>query len=180
MTTDIRAFVSFRTIAHFFDADDPFPEERRELSERAEEKIFRTVLSVSRGYWMPRCNQVEITLPATDMTPERPVAITAAIRSHFRRRSDEIRRDMKLVELIGLREIWLTLAVCIPSFIGIAFSSQRMDQPLFFLLGNVCVIFCWVTIWQPFQLLVFDRWTQSVKAKIYRMISEMEIHVKPA
>ena len=48
------------------------------------------------------------------------------------------------------------------------------------MIENVLVIFCWVTIWQPFQSIVFDRWTQSVKAKVYREIAKMDISVRAA
>ena len=46
------------------------------------------------------------------------------------------------------------------------------------MIENVLVIFCWVTIWQPFQLLIFDRWTQSETAKVYGKIAEMRISVR--
>ena len=87
---------------------------------------------------------------------------------------------MKLTEMVGLRECRLTVAVCIPSFLGIAICSQFKGNPLVEVIENVLVIFCWVTIWQPFQALVFDRWTQSVTAKVYRKIAEMGIRVVPA
>jgi hypothetical protein len=173
-----KALVPFRTIAHLFDADDPSPEEHRELSDRAEEQIFREVLDVPKGY-KKLCYPLEITLPAADLTPDRSDAITSAIRSHFLRRSGEMQRDARLTQRVGLREFRLTLAVCIPSFIGIAICSQFKGDPLAEVIENVLVIFCWVTIWQPFQSLVFDRWTQSETAKVYRKIAEMEIHVLP-
>lgn len=179
-TTTTGAAVPFRTIAHFYDADDPSPEERRELSERAEEKIFRGVLDAPNGSGKAICNHLEISLPAADLTPGRTSSITAAIRSHFHLRADEVQRGMKLTQRVGLREFRLTLAVCIPSFIGIAICSQFKGDPLAEVLENVLIIFCWVTIWQPFQSLVFDRWTQSETAKLYRKIAAMEISVKAA
>jgi len=179
-TAATRASVPFRTIAHFYDADDPSPEERRGLSERAEEKIFREVLDAPKGAGKALCDQLEISLPAADLTPDRPSAIIAAIRSHFRLRADEVQRDMRLTQRVGLREFRLTLAVCIPSFIGIAICSQFKGNPLAEVTENILIIFCWVTIWQPFQSLVFDRWTQNETAKLYRKIAEMEIRVRPA
>ena len=68
----------------------------------------------------------------------------------------------------------------IPSFIGISFCSQFKGNPLAEVIENILIIFCWVTIWQPFQSLVFDRWTQSETAKVYRKIAEMEIRVRAA
>jgi len=178
-TAAIKASVPFRTIAHLFDADDPSPEERRELSDRAEEQIFREVLDVPKGSHKDLCDHLDITLPAQDLTPGRMNAIISAIRSHFHSRSEELQRDMKLTQRVGLREFRLTLAVCIPSFIGIAICSQFKGNPLTEVIENVLVIFCWVTIWQPFQSLVFDRWTQSETAKVYQKIAEMEISVQP-
>jgi len=173
------ASVPFRTIAHFYDTDDPSPEDRRELSNRAEEQIFREVLNAPRGNRKEICDQLEVFLPAIDLTPGRSAAIIAAIRSHFRIRSGEVRRDMRLTQRVGLREIRLTFAVCVPSFIGIAICSQYKGNPLVEVVENVLIIFCWVTIWQPFQSLVFDRWTQSAMAKVYGKIAEMEITVRP-
>ncbi|MEI7857835.1 MAG: hypothetical protein WCH85_10070 [Methanomicrobiales archaeon] len=172
------ASVTFRTIAHFYDPDDPTPENNRELSDRAENEIFHEILVVPKGEHAEYCNHLEIALPASDLTPERQAAIIAATRSHFRHRADEVQRDMKLTQMVGLREFRLTLAVCIPSFVGIAICSQFKGNPISEVVENVLVIFCWVTIWQPFQSLVFDRWTQSKTAQVYRKIAELEISVR--
>lgn len=173
------ASVPFRTIAHFYDADDPTPENDRELSDRAEDSISRAVLHVPKGYHADICNELALRFPASDLTTERETAIVSATRSHFRRRADEIEAGRQLTVRAGLREIRLTVAVCAPSFIGIAICSQFKGNPINEVIENVLIIFCWVTIWQPFQSLVFDRWTQAVKAKIYRKIADMKISVSP-
>jgi hypothetical protein len=173
-----RASVAFRSIAHFYDCDDPTPENGRELSDRAETEIFHQVLSTPKGENRELCSEIEILLPASDLTPDRPAAIASAIRSHFQIRAKNVERDSKLTARIGLREVRLTVAVCIPSFIGIAICSQFKGNALSEVVEQVLVIFCWVTIWQPFQSLVFDRWTQSKTAQVYRKIAEMEINVR--
>ena len=174
------AQVSFRTIAHLYDSDDPSPEDRRELTERAEDRIFHSVVDRAKGSRRDLRESVEITLPPADLPPGRDQAIVSAVRSHFRLRAEEVQQSMRLTQRAGIREIRLTVAVCVPSFIGIALCSQFKGDPLVEVIENVLIIFCWVTIWQPFQSLVFDRWTQSVTAKVYRRIAEMEIHVHPA
>ncbi|MDO9550607.1 MAG: hypothetical protein Q7J03_06490 [Methanoregula sp.] len=172
------ASVPFRTIAHFYDPDDPTPENNRELSDRAENEIFHEVLAVTKGDHDGMCRNIEIVLPTSELTPERQTAIISAVRSHFRLRAGKVQRDMKLTQMVGLREFRLTVAVCLPSFIGIAICSQFKGDPIVEVVENVLVIFCWVTIWQPFQSLVFDRWTLSKTADVYRKIAEMEIQVK--
>ena len=178
-TAGIRASVPFRTLAHFYDADDPSPEDRRELSDRAEDQIFREILEVSKGYRKDNRNELEITFPVADLSSVKPAAIVSAIRLHFLLRAKEVRRDARLIEHVGMREFRLTVAVCIPSFIGIAACSQFKGNPFAEVFEQVLVIFCWVTIWQPFQSLVFDRWTQSKRAYAYERIAEMEINVRP-
>ena len=173
------ASVPFRTIAHFYDADDPTPENDRELSDRAEDSIFHAVLKVPKRHHAETCDELDIRLPASDLPPEWQTSIVSAIRSHFRRRADEVDDATHLTIRAGLREIRLTVAVCIPSFIGIAICSQFKGNPINEVIENVLVIFCWVTIWQPFQALVFDRWTLAIRAKLYRKIADMKISVRP-
>ena len=174
------AQVAFRTIAHLYDNDDPTPEDHRELSDRAEEKIFHAVIDRGKGSRRELRESIEIFLPASDLPPGRDLSVVSAVRSHFRLRAGEVQRSMRLTQRVGLREIRLTIAVCVPSFIGIAVCSQFRGDPLVEVIENVLIIFCWVTIWQPFQSLVFDRWTQSVMAKVYRQIADMEIRVHAA
>jgi hypothetical protein len=171
---------SFKSVAQIYDGDDPSPEERRDLSDRAEDRIFHAVLAVPKGFRAGQCRDLVIRVPAQELTPGREAAIRSAIRSHFRHRAEEVQQDMNLTQRIGLREFRLTVAVCVPSFIGIAVCSQFKGDALAEVVENVLVIFCWVTIWQPFQSLVFDRWTQKETAKVYRKIAEMEIRVLPA
>ncbi|MCK9631211.1 MAG: hypothetical protein M0R30_06165 [Methanoregula sp.] len=179
-TANATAQVPFRTIAHIFDPDDPSPDECRELSDRAEEQIFHSILDPAKESRKVLCDRIEITLPSTDLAPGRDQSIASAVRSHFRLRAVEVQRNMRLTQRVGLREIRLTLAVCIPSFLGIAICSQFKGDPLAEVIENVLVIFCWVTIWQPFQSLVFDRWTQSETATVYRKIADMDISVRAA
>jgi hypothetical protein len=178
VTVGMTVSVPFRTIAHFYNGDDPSPDDRRELSDRAEHQIFREILDAPKGSRDAICNQLEIALPAGDLAQSSPDSVIAAIRSHFHLRSGELRRDMRLTQRVGLREFRLTLAVCIPSFVGIAICSQFKGDPLAEVIENVLIIFCWVTIWQPFQSLVFDRWTQSEAAKVYERIAGMDIRVR--
>jgi hypothetical protein len=170
---------TFKSIAQIYDGDDPSPEESRDLSDRAEDRIFHAVLAIPKGFRAGLFRDLIIRVPAQEITPGREAAIISATRSYFRRRAGELQQNMKLTQRVGLREIRLTAAVCIPSFAGIAICSQFKGDALAEVVENILIIFCWVTIWQPFQSLVFDRWTQSETARVYRKIADMNIHVQP-
>ena len=151
----------------------------RGSSDRAEVQIFREVLDAPKSTGRELCNQLEILLPAADLTPGRSLR-SFQQSGHISAPSGEVRRDTRLTQRVGLREFRLTLAVCIPSFIGIAICSQFKGSPVAEVAENVLIIFCWVTIWQPFQSLVFDRWTQSKTARVYERIAGMDIRVRAA
>jgi hypothetical protein len=178
-TKDASGTASFKSVAQIFDGDDPSPEESRDLSDRAEDRIFHAVLAVPKTVRAGLSGDLTIRVPTQELTPGRQDAIISATRLHFQRRAGEVQQDMKLIQRVGLREIRLTVAVCIPSFAGIAVCSQFKGDALAEVVENILVIFCWVTIWQPFQSLVFDRWTQSETAKVYQKIAGMPIRVLP-
>lgn len=171
--------VAFRTITHLYDPDDPSPENTRELSDRAEADISHAVLDMPHPLRAARECGLTISIPASEFTPGRGREIPDAVRSHFLIRAAELRRSSRLIRRVGIREFRLTIAVCIPAFTGIALLAPHTREPFAAIASNVLTIFSWVVIWQPFQSLVFDRWTQSVQAKVYRQIAEMEMKVIP-
>ncbi|WP_292370929.1 hypothetical protein [Methanoregula sp. UBA64] len=168
--------VSFKSVARIYDSDDTSPEAHRDLADTAESRILHAALAVPKGRHADIFDRLEIVVP--DLAPGEDAAVVSAIREHFLRRAGEVRDQTRLTVRTGLRECRLTVAVCVPSFIGIGICSQFKGDPLIEILANVLVIFCWVTIWQPFQSLVFDRWTQKVTAQIYQKIAGMPIEVR--
>ena len=171
--------VTFRTIAHFFDPDDPTPENARELSERAESCIAHAVAYTKYPLQASRKDLLEIHLPASDLTPEREKDIVSAVRAHFLDKAENLKKSALLTQRKGFREFRLTVAVCIPAFIGMVATTRFPHNDIAYLVQNILVIVTWVVIWQPFQSLVFDRWNNAVEAKICRQIAGMEISIMP-
>jgi hypothetical protein len=169
--------ITFRTLAHLYDPDDPSPEDERELADRAEELIGREILDSPDPLGAKERYCLEIHISPSDFSDDRARDIPAAIRAHFLRRAKEIHQDARLIRRIGLREVRLTAGVCIPAFLGIMIIDRLPHDSLLLVIQNVLVIFSWVVIWQPFQSLVFDRWTLSTKEKVYRQIAGMEMRV---
>jgi len=174
--TDQTGTVSFKSVAQIYDSSDPSPEAHRDLSDAAETRIAHAALAVPRGRHTDLFDRLTIRVP--DLAPGQDADVVSAVREHFLRRSGEVQEQTRLTVRAGLRECRLTVAVCVPSFIGIGICSQFKGDPLIEILENVLVIFCWVTIWQPFQSLVFDRWTQKVTAQIYTKIAGMPLDVR--
>ncbi len=175
-----RLSVSFRTIAHFYDPDDPSPEENRELSGRAEDMIFRAVADLPDATHPSPGEILDIGLPSAELTRERQAAIPQAVKSFFSGRIAEIGMDRRLSRKVAFREFRLTIGFCTPAFLIIAFATRFPHEPAAVIVQNVLVVFTWVVIWQPFQTLVFDRWSKSTRIKVYRKILGMEIRTRPS
>jgi hypothetical protein len=171
--------VSFRTIAHFFDTDDPSPEECRELSDRAEEEIAKNVTYFLKTIPLSGQGDLIVFFPQTDINQKRELDLPLSISSHFNTRIIELERDRKLIWWEGIREFRLTIAVLIPALLGIGITTVFAKDVVAVIVQNILVICSWVVIWQPFQTLVFDRWAISVRIRIYKHITKMKIQIKP-
>ena len=171
--------VTFKSVNQFYDGDDPSPEESRDLSDRAEDRIFYAVVTAPGRSRSGIARDLTIRIPAGEFSPGRAAAITAATKSYFLHRAREVDQETKLIKRAGFREVRLTVAFCVPAFIGIGICSQFRGDPLIEIAQNVLIILSWVMIWQPFQSLVFDRWTAKERAAVYRKIAGMPIEVLP-
>lgn len=169
--------LEFRSVSQLYDSEDPWPENVRALSNRAEERIALAFEGALTGIHPRIVPPIEVRIPLLDHQEERGTAIPSAIRSHFLRRADELDQLKQRTIRVGLREFRLTIAVCLPSFLGIALCSRYDHHPVATVIQNILVIFCWVVIWQPFQSIVFDRWTLSTQAKVYRIIARSDVRL---
>lgn len=169
--------ISFRTISHFFNLDDPSPEHIRELSDRAEEEIAKSVTFFLKT--VPHSDQGDliISLPESDLNSPREIDLPSAVISHFQNRIQDLERDRSLIWWAGIREFRLTVAVLISALLGIWFFSSFFKDAVGEVVQNILIICCWVVVWQPFQTLVFDRWALAVRIRVYRHISRMSIRV---
>lgn len=170
--------VSFRTLAHFFDTDDPSPESFRELTDRAEEEIAKSVTYILKTIPPDKQGDLIISLPPSDMNDNRKKDLPLAVIHHFQNRISDLERDKKLTWWVGMREFRLTVAVLIPALAGIGLTHFIQKDVVALIVQNILVICSWVVIWQPFQILVFDRWSLATKIRIYNHITRMNIVVK--
>lgn len=171
--------VTFRTIAHVYDGDDKSPEAARELSERAEDEIGKSVAQFLKMVPSSEQGNLIICLPSSDLNEKRKDDIPKSVRLHFHTRIQDLERDRNLIWWAGLREFRLTIAVLIPALLGIASTSLFSKDILALIVQNILIICCWVVVWQPFQTLVFDRWTLAVRIRVYLHITSMVIQVRP-
>jgi len=166
--------VRVKTAQQLFDARDPAPFRERDLDDDFIEYILSAVREFSISSQLKIVIYVEE--PETGALPKD--SIREAIRSYFAYRIDlqrgELKRFIKQAQLflfIGL----LILASCI----SIAQNLAVPNSPgAIGILREGIVIFGWVSIWKPIELVLFDWYPLFEKLRLYKKMLELELDIR--
>ena len=166
--------VRVKSPPQLFDARDPAPFRDRDLDDDFVEYIVSTVREFSHK--APVKILIHIAEgPPKDLPFE---SIREAIKSYWEYQTELFERDLKnflkraqLFIVIGL----VVLGACISIAHGISVS----DPPGFLsILKEGIVIFGWVSMWKPIELLLFDWYPLFEKVRLYRKLMRTEIEIK--
>jgi hypothetical protein len=110
--------------------------------------------------------------------PEEERTLQEAIRAHFARQSQRLRRELR--EL--LRRGWTSLAIGLvflgASVIGGESIMQRMgERPLATVLRESLLIGGWVAMWRPMEIFLHDWWVIRDERRIYDRLSQMAVRI---
>jgi len=165
--------VRVKSSLQLFDARDPAPFRERDLDDDFVEYILSTMREFSHKV------PVKILIHIIDKeTKELSYEeVREAIQSYWIYQVDLFERDLKrffkraqLFMLIGA----LTLVACIT----IAQNITDSSQPGFLgVLREGIVIFGWVSLWKPIELLLFDWYPLFEKVRLYRKLQNTEVEI---
>lgn len=166
--------VRIKSSQQLFDARDPAPFRERDLDDDFVEYILSSVREFSPSSPIKLVIHVE-EKESKDLPKD---SIREAIRSYFAYRIELQRGDLKtfmkraqLFLLIGL----LVLASCL----GIAQNLAVPSPPgAIGILREGIVIFGWVSIWKPIELMLFDWYPLFEKLRLYKRLLETEIEIR--
>jgi len=165
--------VRVKSSLQLFDARDPAPFRDRDLDDDFVEYIVSTMREFSHK------SPVKILIHIEEKTPkDLPFeAIRESIKSYWDYQIELFERDLKsffkraqLFMLIGL----VVLAACIT----IAQSIAVPSPPGFLgVLREGIVIFGWVSLWKPIELLLFDWYPLFEKVRLYRKLLKTDVEI---
>jgi hypothetical protein len=166
--------VRIKSAQQLFDARDPAPFRERDLDDDFVEYILSSVREFALSAPIKIVIYVEESEPAS--LPKD--TIREAIRSFFNYKIDiqqgELRSFMKYAQMffvIGL----LVLMACL----GLAQNIEVPNPPgLIGILREGIVIFGWVSIWKPIELILFDWYPHYEKLRVYRKLLTTEIDIR--
>lgn len=166
--------VRVKTSQQLFDARDPAPFRERDL----DDDFVEYILSCARDFPVSSPFKIVIYIEESETQDLPRDSIREAIRSYFSYRIDLQRGDLKnfleraqVFFLIGL----IILGVCI----GVAQSLKVPSPPgAIGILREGIVIFGWVSIWKPIELILFDWYPLFERLRFYKKLSGTEIDIR--
>ena len=166
--------IRIKSARQLFDARDPAPFRERDL----DDDFVEYVLSSIREFSISSPLKLVIYVEENETKDLPKDSIREAIRSYFSYRIDLQRGDLKtfmkraqLFLLIGL----FVLVSCI----GVAQSLTVPSPPgAIGILREGIVIFGWVSIWKPIELILFDWYPLFEKLRFYKKLLATEIDIR--
>jgi hypothetical protein len=141
------------TLNQLFDSLDPSPFREKDLDHNAEQYVVESLKELPSH---KPCALV-IFLDQASGQPDEAPAVGDAIRAHFARRSQFLRRDLHKL----LRRGWISLAIGLV-FLAVVFTiAHSLGRPAeenswVKVLREGLIIVGWVAMWRPLEIFLYD------------------------
>lgn len=168
-------------IRQLFDAPevDPFTQQTRvtsgidEVADRLRTKRLRR---------RPRLSAT-LVLPAERIGADLEVQTREAISRYCDIKIAEARREKEIARFEGRSKLGaglLTLPIVALAIALIFVVTPTLPQPLVLFLTPIFTVIIWVAIWNPVEVLLYDRWDENRTIEIFNCIKSMDLRILAA
>jgi hypothetical protein len=167
----------FKALGQLLDEGVPDSAPGKELTGEAEEALAGYL----DEYRVGRSASMVIELPEQELEGTSTSLIIDAIRHHFGFRQDDLNHDLKISRREGVYSLILML---VNIFILLLFAAYvtvneiPLDSVIVVLIVGLIVILNWATIWDTYELFVFDYRNLVRKRKIFQKITTIPLTVR--
>jgi hypothetical protein len=173
MTSNIE--IRINSIEQLFNGFDPAPFRERELDSNAERYILANCQNI------PANEQIKLSvyLPADKVAQVDPAQLERTIRYHFQLQAEDKAEELKKTRRLGRKGLllgFLVFLVC--TLIGLALMNIFPSSRLIGTLEQSLVVFAWVLIWRPVEILTYDRWPLVSEYKKLQHLTQVQVTLK--
>jgi hypothetical protein len=167
----------FKALGQLLDEEVPASITGKELTEEAEDALAGHI----DEYRVSKPANMIIELPEQELATTSSTLVIDAVRHHFRFRQDDLTHDLKISRREGVYSLILML---VNIFILLLFAAYvtvneiPLDSVIVVLIVGLIVILNWATIWDTYELFVFDYRNLVRKRKIFRKITKIPVTVR--
>jgi hypothetical protein len=170
-----RVELRLREVAQLFNSMDPTPFHHKDLDPDAEEFIE------SWAQEFPPGGRYHITIHLEQMPPQGdPTALVSeALHNYFEYRAGLVQRELR--QLLRQGRISLVigiafLAICLLTADAI---GKFATGPFSSILRESLTIGCWVGMWRPLEIFLYDWWPLTRNCHTYEDLSRADVQIQP-
>jgi hypothetical protein len=164
--------ISINSSEQLFNSYDPAPFRERELDPNAE----RYIISAGKKIPLPLAIELLIHLPAQQISEAAQRQIEQAIQHHFQLRAEEQAGDIAELAHLGRKGLlfgFMVMLLC--TLLSIAVMNTFPSSNFASTLEQSLVIFGWVALWRPIEVLLYDRWPLARTQKLLQRLSHISV-----
>lgn len=176
MTTNAEEIeIRIKSVDQLFNSLDPAPFRERELDREAERHIVAYAREVAAG----RPIKLVINLPTAE--PAQARELEAAIGNHFAHQAREQETELNELRRLGHKGLAVGLLVMLfATLVGVALTNAFPDSRFIETIEHSLIIFGWVALWRPIEILLYDRWPLIRARKLFQRLAAAPVIVRPA
>jgi hypothetical protein len=177
MTDTKEIEIRIKSVEQLFNTLDPSPFRERELDHAAEQYIVSYAREIASGDAV----DLVIYLPSATIAPTLAAELSAAIGGNFELRARE--KEIELNELIRIGRKGLAvglLIMLVATLAGIALTNVFPKSSFFETIEQSLIIFAWVALWRPAEILLYDRWPLIRERKLFQRLASAPVIVRAA
>ena len=177
MTNAEEIEIRIKSIEQLFNSLDPAPFRERELDREAE----RHIVSYAREAAADQPLRLVIYLPPAAPEPALEKELEAAIGHHFALQAREREAELGELRRLGRKGLAVGLLVMLfATLAGVALTNAFPDSRFIETIEHSLIIFGWVALWRPIEILLYDRWPLIRARKLFQRLATAPVVVRPA
>jgi len=175
MTNAEEIEIRIKSVDQLFNSLDPAPFRERELDREAE----RHIVAYAREVAASQPIKLVIFLPTAE--PAQARELEAAIGNHFAHQAREQETELSELRRLGRKGLAVGLLVMLfATLAGVALTNAFPDSRFIETIEHSLIIFGWVALWRPIEILLYDRWPLIRARQLFQRLAAAPVIVRPA
>ena len=169
--------IRVNSVEQLFNSLDPAPFRERELDSKAERHI------VSYAREVPGQLAIKLIVYLHDAASEPALAhqLEGAIQRHFEERARDQETELSELRRLGRKGLAVGLFVMLfATLAGVALQNAFPDSRFFETVEHSLIIFGWVALWRPIEILLYDRWPLVRAHKLFQRLAVAPVTLRQA
>jgi hypothetical protein len=164
--------VQLRELRQLFDSLDPSPFREKDLERNAEQYIVDSL----KEHPSRTPSALVISLEQSTVRPDEGRVVGDAIRAHFARQSQRLRRELRQLLRRGVISLAIGVSFLVVFFfIGQVLVQWRGEGDVTKLLREGLIIGGWVAMWKPLEIFLYDWWPIVGERRVHDRLSRMKV-----